>query len=220
MYYAAALQSNVNMHCIGVARSGQIQGPYNDSSTAPWICPEAAGGAIDANGFLDADGSRYVVWKVDGPSTANGGYCNSPNNPTGYNTSIMVLQTANDGYTQLTGSVVLYDNAGLSDQYNIEAPSLVNNDGTYFLFFTSGCYNDDTYTLNYVTSSSIWGPYGNRQVLLSSSDFGLHGPGSADVTPSGGEMVFHSLVDDNSLDAGRMMDTATLTFSGNTVSVN
>lgn len=222
MYYAAALQSNQNVHCLGVARSlNQIEGPYNDSSTSPWICPESEGGAIDANGFLDNDGTRYVVWKIDGPASANGGYCNSPSNPTSYKTSLMLTQTANDGYTQIGDATVLYDNAGQSDSFNIEAPVLVNNDGTYFLFFTSGCYNNDGYTLNYVTSTSgVRGPYGNRQVLLDSSDFGLHGPGSNDVTPTGGNMVFHSLVDDNSLDGGRQLNSATLTFSGTTVTVN
>lgn len=66
MYYSPALKSNTGIHCIGLARGLKVEGPYNDSSTAPLICPEAEGGAIDASGYLDDDNKRYVVYKIDG----------------------------------------------------------------------------------------------------------------------------------------------------------
>lgn len=189
MYYAAALQSNAGIHCLGLARSRNIQGPYNDSSSQPWICPQSAGGAIDPAGFLDDNNNRYVAYKIDGPAVTNGGYCNSPNNPPSYNTSIMLQQTTNDGYTKIGTPRVLYNNAGVSDKYNIEAPAIVKNGGWYFLFFSSGCTSDNSYTTSYVTSQSIWGPYSQRTVLIKTGDYGQFGPGGADISLTGGQMV-------------------------------
>lgn len=222
MYYAAALQSNSGIHCIGLARSTAVTGPYNDSSTSPMICPEAAGGAIDPAGFLDSDNSRYVVYKIDGPSINNGGYCNNPSNPPSTNTSLMLQQVENNGYTMTGGPVVLYNNQGVNDSYNVEAPSIVKgSDGTYFLFFSSGCTSANSYTLSYVTSTSgIRGPYGDRQVLLKTGSHGEYGPGGADITPTGGQMVYHSLSVSDNIDYPRVLDTASITLSGRTASVN
>lgn len=222
MYYAAALQSNSGIHCIGLARSATVTGPYNDSSTSPMICPESDGGAIDPAGFLDDDNSRYLVYKIDGPSVNNGGYCNSPDNPPSTNTSLMLQQLENDGYTAIGGPVVLYNNQGVSDSYNVEAPAIVKgSDGTYFLFFSSGCTSANSYTTSYVTSTSgILGPYGDRQVLLQTGSYGEYGPGGADITPGGGQIVYHSLDVSGDISYPRVLDTASITLSGQTASVS
>lgn len=222
MYYSAALQSNTGIHCVGLARSLTVTGPYNDSSTSPMICPESDGGAIDAAGFLDDDNSRYVVYKIDGPSVNSGGYCNNPDNPPSYNTSLMLQQVQNDAYTMIGSPSILYNNQGVSDSYNVEAPSIVKgSDGTYFLFFSSGCTSANSYTLSYVTSTSgIWGPYGDRQVLLQTNDYGEYGPGGADISLTGGQMVYHSLSVSDDISYPRVLDTATITFDGQTASVN
>lgn len=218
MYYSPALKSNPNIHCVGLARSLNVEGPYNDSSTAPWICPESEGGAIDASGFLDSDNSRYVLYKIDGPAVNNGGYCASTSN-TNVNTPIMIQKTQSDGYTKIGSPVEIWNNQGVADHFQAEAPSLVKSGSTYFLFYSTGCYTDNSYTTKYVTSSSILGPYGNPQTLLQQGTDGLFGPGGADVTPSSGQMVFHSLVN-NDINQGRVMNTATLAFSGDSVSLN
>lgn len=216
MYYSPALQSNTGVHCIGLARSLTVEGPYNDSSTAPFICPEAAGGAIDASSFLDSNNDRYVVYKIDGPAANNGGYCASPSNPPSTNTSLMLQQVQNDGYTTIGGPAVLYNNQGVSDSYNIEAPIIVRSSaGVYFLFFSSGCYNADSYTVSYVTSkSSIWGPYGMRKVLLKTGNYGLYAPGGADIDEKTGDMLLHSFTESNNIADGRVLDTARVKLSG------
>ena len=221
MYYSPALQSNDGIHCLGLARSASVEGPYNDSSTAPFICPEEDGGAIDASGFHDDDNCRYIVYKIDGPAANSGGYCASPDTPS-FNTSLMLQKVKNDGYTTVGGPVVLYNNQGVDDKYNIEAPIIVKgDDGTYFLFFSSGCFGDNSYTTSYVTSTTgISGPYGNRQVLLQTGDFGLFAPGGADIDQATGDMVFHSFTQSNDLEDGRVLDTGTVSFSGQSASVN
>jgi beta-xylosidase len=222
MYYSPALASNPAVHCIGVARSRTVAGPYNDSSTAPWICPEAEGGAIDAAGFRDpGDGARYVVYKVDGPAAAGGGFCaNAANRP---RTPIMLQATAADGYTKLGAPVQLLDNEGEADSFQTEAPSLLRSDeGVYFLFFSTGCYDHDSYATRYVTSvDGVAGPYGERRTLLATGDFGHWGPGGADVddVEGSGRTVYHSLKVQGTVAQGRVMNTAMVTLSGRTATI-
>ncbi|KAF7191601.1 Extracellular endo-alpha-(1-_5)-L-arabinanase 1 [Pseudocercospora fuligena] len=221
MYYSPALSSNGGIHCIGLARSANIAGPYNDSSTEPWICPQEQGGAIDAAGFLDDDGKRYVLYKVDGPAAANGGYCaNHANTPS---TPIMIQPTQSDGYTKIGDPVEIYNNNGVDDRYQTEAPSLIKgSDGTYFLFFSTGCYDDNSYTTSYATSTNgIFGPYEDRQILLKNGDYDQFGPGGMDIALDGsGRAVYHSLKADNDISQGRVMNTAIISLSGRSASIN
>lgn len=217
MYYSPEVTEG-GLHCVGVARSGNVEGPYTDGSTEPWVCPREQGGAIDASGFVDGDGKRYVLYKIDGPAVTGGGYCASPNNKP--STPILLQEVQEDGYTKIGGATEIWNNGGEVDHYQTEAPIIVKgDDGTYFLFYSTGCYTDASYTTSYVTSQSIAGPYGNPQVLLKNGDYGLFGPGGADITLSGGQMVFHSLIN-NDINQGRAMSTATLTLSGNSASIN
>lgn len=223
MYYAASLKSNNAIHCLGVARSGNVAGPYNDSSSQPWICPEAEGGAIDASGYLDDDGKRYVIYKIDGPAANGGGYCASTNNRP--STPILLQQTQSDGYAKIGRPITLLDNNGEADRYQVEAPSILKgSDGTYFLFFSTGCYHDNSYTTSYVTSTTgVKGPYGDRQILLKRGDYGQFGPGGADISYNmvdGGEIVYHSLKADNSIRQGRVMNTGTITLEGRRARLN
>lgn len=224
MYYAGLTEYGV--HCLGLARNADsVTGPFTDGSSSSFICPYEDGGAIDPAGFLDADGSRYLAYKIDGPAKAGyyGSWCNNTSNPPSTNTSLMLQQFESDGYTPVGTPIVLYNNAGASDNYNIEAPSIVlSTDGTtYFLFFSSGCTSDNSYTVSYVTSTTgVTGPYDDRQVLLSTGDFGLFGPGGADVSLVGLQMVFHSLQINDSISGPRILHTATLTTEGQTASIN
>ena len=68
LYYAASSAAKPALHCVGVAVSSDVQGPYIPVGDQPLICPMSQGGAIDASGFTDVDGSRWVVYKIDGNS--------------------------------------------------------------------------------------------------------------------------------------------------------
>ena len=135
----------------------------------------------------------------------------------------MLQRVQSDGYTKIGSPVSIWNNQGEEDQYNTEAPSLVlSGDGsTYFLFFSTGCYTTSSYTTSYVTSTSgVFGPYGNKQVLLKDGDFGgLHGPGSATVTPEDFKIAFHSLVNGD-INQGRVMSTGSLMLEGQTARFN
>jgi beta-xylosidase len=75
MYYAPELKNQTGIHCISLATSTQPGGPYIDTSSEPMICPAADGGAIDPAFYRDlspADGSCYVLYKIDTPNNNKG----------------------------------------------------------------------------------------------------------------------------------------------------
>lgn len=65
MTYSGALKGNQPYHCVGIATSNNIEGPYTPQDS-PAICPDIAstGGAIDSSSFYDqVNNKRYVVYK-------------------------------------------------------------------------------------------------------------------------------------------------------------
>lgn len=110
----------------------------------------------------------------------------------------MLQAVEDDGVTPVGDPVTILDNAGVSDDGLIEAPSLVKTwDGQYVLFFSSGCYSTQNYTLSYAfsTSGNVTGPYQRGDSpLLSTGDYdgtNLTSPGGADVHWDARRMVFH-----------------------------
>lgn len=57
MYFSALTSQDTKKHSIGVATSKSIKGPYTPKDK-PLACPLDQGGAIDAAGFQDDDGTR------------------------------------------------------------------------------------------------------------------------------------------------------------------
>lgn len=127
----------------------------------------------------------------------------------------MLQQVAADGYTTIGQATTLLNHNGLSDDGVLEAPVLVKKDGTYFLFFSAGCFTTTRYDVSYATASSVTGPYTRVSPgLLNSNNSGLKAPGGADVTKDGLRMVFHA-----NYDRGRALYTAGLKISGKTVAI-
>ncbi|KAF2097516.1 Arabinanase/levansucrase/invertase [Rhizodiscina lignyota] len=195
MYYTALHtpqkgQINRTLHCVGHALSSKPEGPYSPISDEPLACPLEQGGAIDPSGFKDEDGTRYLLWKVDGNSIGNGGSCGNTNTPI-IPTPIMLQKVAADGFT-LMGSATQILDRSTADGPLVEAPSLAKVGGTYYLFFSSNCWNSPDYDINFATASSITGPYTKTGPLLSTGDNTLASPGGADVTGDGTQLVFHA----------------------------
>ncbi|KAK3168852.1 hypothetical protein OEA41_005300 [Lepraria neglecta] len=218
MYFCATPSSAPSMHCVGTATSSTVDGHYNASSTV-LACPTAQGGAIDPAGFQDSDGSLYVVYKIDGNSLGGGGTCGNGNGE--YSTPIMLQTLESDGVTPSGDPVKILDRDA-ADGPLIEAPDLILHEGTYFLFFSSNCYNGPYYDTSYATASSITGPYtkASSPLLVSGGDNGaLNSPGGATVGPGGTQMLFHSDSESGN-PAVRQMWTAGIAISGGTVSIS
>lgn len=213
MYYSAASASNPAQHCIGVAVASSINGPYIPHST-PFACPIAQGGAIDASGFHDTDGSRYVVYKVDGGSIGHGGACSNGVAPI-VPTPIMLQQVdSNDAFTPVGSPVQILTNIA-ADGSGVEAPALTKSGNTYVLFYSSNCYTTSAYTISYAMSTSLTSAFTRYGNLATTGTDGLTAPGGAHVNFDGTHMVFHA----NNGNGGRSMWDATISINTQTHTV-
>ncbi|KAJ5591977.1 uncharacterized protein N7459_002346 [Penicillium hispanicum] len=217
MYYSGEAKSDVGHHCVGTAIADLPTGPYVPSN-APLACGLEQGGSIDASGFQDADGTRYVVYKVDGNSVGHGGDCNNGVAPL-VATPIMLQRVQADAVTPVGDAVQMLDRSSADgDGPLVEAPSLVLHAGTYFLFYSTHCFTDPAYDVRYATASSIAGPYVKSNVaLLKTGNDGLTSPGGATVCGCGDRMLFHGWYDDAK--TVRCMYGADVSLGGKTVSI-
>lgn len=194
LYYTDETSWSTRHHCVGVATSQNVTGPYTPLDQ-PWACPdpETLGGAIDPDGFVDTStGRRWVVYKVDGNSNGNGGLCNNdiaPIKPT----PILLQEVAGDGVTLINEPIEILDR-DQQDGPLIEAPTLYRSEeGIYFLFYSSNCFTTPLYDVTYATATSITGPYtkAGRPLLISGDGPDLVGPGGLDIIHAGNMVVFH-----------------------------
>lgn len=212
MYYTAALKSNTKLHCVSYATSKTAAGPYTDSSTQPWICPTGEGGAIDPAGYTNADGTRWVTYKIDGNAIGHGGECGNTVAPI-VPTPLMLQQVAQDGRTKIGSPVQILTN-GASDGAYIEAPTLTKLGGKYVLFFSPQCFTTTKYKVEYATADSIKGPYTRRGQLFATGTDGLVAPGALDIAINGDHAIWHG-----DFGSGRAAYTGILTLTGNTITV-
>ena len=199
--------------------TGVCPNPQYSSSSILTNTYHSQGGAIDPAGFADSDGKLYVVYKIDGNSLGGGGTCGNGNEE--YSTPIMLQEVNSDGVTANGDPTQILDR-GDADGPLIEAPDLILKDGTYYLFFSSNCYNGPDYDTSYATATAVGGPYtkASSPLLVSGDDGGaLNSPGGATVGSDGTQMVFHS--DSTAGDADvRQMWTAGITVDGGLVSIS
>ncbi|KAH8909163.1 Arabinanase/levansucrase/invertase [Coniochaeta sp. PMI_546] len=186
-------------YCLGVAVSASPLGPY-EAAEEPWACAEEEGGIIDPSGFLDSvTGRRYVVYKIDGNSIGHGGSCGNGVAPLVPTPIVLQEVDAGDGVTRIGEAVVILDREEM-DGPLVEAPSLAylggdaGGEGRYVLFYSSHCWIEGGYNVNYATAESVSGPYrkSRHNPLLQTGDFGLTAPGGATVVESEDRLVFHA----------------------------
>lgn len=223
MYYTAAMAKDPSMHCLGVATCNELPGPWRVSDTY-WHCDEDRGGTIDASGFKDTDGSRYVAYKIDGNSKGNGGECDNSVAPI-HSTPIMLQKVAGDGYTKIGDPVQILDRTD-ADGPLVEAPNIVkSSDGRYVMFYSSHCYTSPQYNVHYAIADNVWGPYTRaNEPFLESNMFGLQAPGGGTSTVRGSDfediMVFHADCPEFKGGSNRCMYVSNFTETGNSLVVN
>lgn len=184
LYFSAS--RNDKLHCTGVATSDSIEGPYT-ARADPWACPLDQGGAIDASGFLDSDGSRYVTYKIDvsaraqislqprpssaatinihadpvscnkGNAIGGGGICGNTEDPI-QPTPILQQKVAGNGIDKI-GNAYQVLGRSAADGPVVEAPSIAKlPDGRYVLFFSSNCFYTPEYDVTYAIANSKFPP--------------------------------------------------------------
>ncbi|KPI42233.1 uncharacterized protein AB675_9879 [Cyphellophora attinorum] len=224
MYYASGtLSSKGKYHCIGAATASTPLGPFVPISDQPFICPNipTSGGAIDPEGFLDpVTGRRYVAYKQDGNAIGHGGSCGNGVAPKQVTPIMLQEVSADDGVTLIGAPQPLLDRDE-ADGPLIEAPSLHRSeDGIYFLFYASNCFDSPEYSTSYATSTNVWGPYvkAQRPLLHTGNGASVTGPGGLDVPAAGDGLVgFHGRVNPDNTPLVRAAYTARLVFDGRIV---
>jgi GH43 family beta-xylosidase len=183
LYYTAhskaAQDEGRARQCIGVALSDSPDGPFVPVGDGPLVCPDGEGGTVDLGGAIDAatyteDGRLYLLWKSDGNC------CASP-----VPAPVIYLQPLSADGTTLTGppvELIRLDQA--FEGRVVEAPTLIKQDGTYYLFYSANDYYGGGYRTAYATSSSLTGPYTKATTELMTTDLfqgDVIGPGGQDV---------------------------------------
>jgi beta-xylosidase len=152
MYYTASAPELLNPNgdasqCITLAVGDSPAGPLVDESDEPLVCQPELGGSIDATHFVDTDGTPYLIWKNDGNC------CSIP-------TRFYLQELTADGL-ELVGDVT---ELGIRNDRPwegavIEAPTLLERDGTYFMFYSGGHFSSAGYAVGYATADNVRGPY-------------------------------------------------------------
>ncbi|MDF2807764.1 MAG: hypothetical protein K0S43_2710, partial [Cellulosimicrobium sp.] len=189
LYYTAR-DATSPRQCLGVALSDTPDGPFVPVGDDPIVCPngeagtEDLGGAIDAATFVDGD-QLYLLWKADG------------NCCTGKTAIIFAQPLSPDGAT-LTGPPVELIRVDKSYEGRVvEGPTLLERDGTYYLFYSANDFGGGGYRTSYATASSLAGPWTKATTELLTSDRfqgDVRGPGGQDIVtaPDGSDaIVFH-----------------------------
>ncbi|KAK5702618.1 hypothetical protein LTR97_003563 [Elasticomyces elasticus] len=193
------------------AHSKKLEGPYVDNLKEPWVCPYANGGAIDPAGYTNKDGTRWVVYKIDGNAVGHGGSCNNNVEPI-VSTPIMLQQVnAADGHTKIGSPIQLIKN-DKADGPVVEAPALTYLGGKYVLFFSSNCFATTLYDVSYATADHIKGPYTKYGPLFVTGTLGMVSPGGLDIAMNGDHAIWHGATSN-----GRGSYTALLSMKGNQV---
>jgi hypothetical protein len=188
MYYTAR-DSLAARECIGLATSPSPAGPFHPSDQ-PLVCPDGQrgttdlGGAIDPSTFVDDNGKRYLLWKADGNCCAKAA-------------TIYLQPLSADGRTLTGPATELIHNDLPFEGRVVEAPTLVEHDGAYYLFYSANDFGGGNYRTGWARSASLTGPYvKSRTELMTTDQFHgmVVGPGGQDVFtgPDGRPaIVFH-----------------------------
>ncbi len=203
MFYAA-LDAATGTECIGEADSASPTGPFIDADSGPVICDPAGGGDIDPYIFADpSTGQDYLIWKLNA-------------NIVGEPTSLWATTLSPNFTITGTPSQLLTDDQSWQAG-NIEGPAMVEEDGTFYLFYSANDYNSANYAIGYATCTSPLGPCAdsvNNPVIVSGG--GMSGPGGPSLYfgPTGLEMGFSAWEGTVGYGAGgyRAMYTASVTF--------
>ncbi len=179
-YYSASDAAGV--HRVGAASAPASTGPFTDLG-APLV-ENATEGVIDPTEFTDVNGTPYVLWKVDG-------------NANGMSTPIFGQQLSPDGLGLLGTPTQLITNDLPWEGAVTEAPYLVLQGGTYFLFYSGNSYATTSYAVGVASAPSPLGPYLKNQRPILVTEGAWAGPGHCAVveTPAGDSyMVYHAWV--------------------------
>jgi beta-xylosidase len=170
LYYTASSGTQ----CVGRAVATSPRGPFVDSFKRALVCQKALGGSIDA----DPSGG-YLYWKNDG-------------NSIGRRTRIWAQKLSRDGLHLVGPRRAIEANGNQAWEGGVvEAPEMLRHAGRYYLFYSGGNYNDDSYAVGYATCQGPLGPCVDApENPILKTGCRAHGPGHN--TFAGPYIVYHA----------------------------
>ena len=207
MYFTATDRAS-GYQCIGTAHADSALGPFTPDPGVV-ACPVDRGGAIDPATFTGSDGTTFLLFKNDG-------------NCCGIDTWIWIAPVTADGLALAADPTRLLTTDLPWEGSVVEAPTLVERDGAYVMFYSANDYNSLEYAIGYATAASPLGPFtkaGEPLLTTDSSGYLFFGPGGQDVVTGGDgddRLVFHSWNADHT---ARGLDVLPLTWNAGVPSV-
>ncbi|HZA85504.1 MAG TPA: glycoside hydrolase family 43 protein [Acidimicrobiales bacterium] len=170
--YFAARSRTLGLQCIGSATAGAMEGPYTSPAAEPIVCQPHLGGSIDAQPFVDRDGTAYLLWKADA-------------NAIGQTSQLFAQRLRLDGLALAGEAVPLLRSDAGWEQPLIESPALLAADGAYLLLYSGGRWESGGYATGYAICATPLGPCvkktTDQPLLASTADEA--GTGGASVVP-------------------------------------
>lgn len=144
LYYVTRFRE-AGRQCISYAVADNPAGPFVDPNEKPFICQLDEGGSIDPEPFVDADGALYLIWKSDA-------------NALNRDANIYSQQLSEDGRTLLGEPTVLISRDQEWERPLVENPSLVLENGVYYLLYSGNWWEGGDYALGFAVCDSPSGP--------------------------------------------------------------
>jgi beta-xylosidase len=149
-------------HQLRVARSDRPEGPYRDLGS-PLIDPAAVSFAIDPHPFHDRDGRWYLFYAQDfldsGPQFRAGtALAARPlHDMVKLGHEATVILRARCDWQRFRRDRLMYGQ--VFDWHTLEGPCVRFHSGRYYCFYSGGCWENESYGVDYAVADSIAGPY-------------------------------------------------------------
>jgi beta-xylosidase len=168
MWYATRRRGD-GVHCLSRAIAMLPQGPFSDPSTGPALCLPDHGGVIDPSPFVDGRGQAWLTWKSEGRGTAR-----TP-------ATIWGARLSADGlaFTSLPAALVRADQPWEGGV--VEAPTLVQDGGRTYLFYSGNRWDTAGYAVGWARCSGPLGPCQKDPRPVFGSGGSVAGPGGQTV---------------------------------------
>jgi hypothetical protein len=165
LYYTVR-EAFTGRQCLSVAVAGSPNGPFLDGSTAPLECGET--GAIDPSPFVDANGNPFLTYKTERPAR------------------IWSRPLTPDGLAFAGPPSLLLAPSQRWEAGNVEAPSILRNGNSYWLFYSGNHWDGRAYAQGIARCTGPLGPCSadGANPALASRD-GIAGPGGGEVFTDG-----------------------------------
>ncbi len=165
---------------VGAASAPSATGPFTDIGQP--LVHDPSMGLIDASEFTAPNGTPYALWKEDG-------------NAVGLPTPIHGQPLAPDGLSLVGSPSTLITNDEAWEGAVTEAPFMVQNGGTYYLFYSGGAYYNASYAVGVARATSPLGPFTKLGGPILTTAGAWVGPGHCSVVDTtGGDtyIVYHA----------------------------